>query len=84
MWKIYVIQHSTTKQIYIGKTNNLNRRLAEHNQNRQSAAIHKNGSWTIVYAEVYRTKQDADHREMRLKHHGRAKQELLKRISQSL
>ena len=29
MWSIYVLQHDTTREVYIGKTNNLARRLDE-------------------------------------------------------
>ena len=83
MWGVYVIQHSETKQMYIGKTNDLRRRLAEHNANRQTATVRKNGKWILVYAEAYRDKTDADTRELRLKNHGRAKQELYKRIKKS-
>ena len=84
MWIVYIIQHSNTKQIYIGRTNNLRCRLAEHNANRQDATKRKNGIWIVVYAEAYRDKKDADEREQRLKDHGRAKQELKKRIKNSL
>jgi len=43
-----------------------------------------NGKWNIAYVEIFKSKIDADNREYRLKHHGRAKQELLKRIKNSL
>ena len=69
--------------MYIGKTNDLKRRLAEHNANRQKATVRKNGEWILIYAEAYRDKTDADTRELRLKNHGRAKQELYKRIEKS-
>ena len=83
MFIVYLIQHSITKQIYIGKTNNLQRRLSEHNHNRQTATKRKSGEWILIYAEAYRNKTDADTRELRLKNHGRAKQELYKRIEKS-
>ena len=81
---VYLIKHSETKQIYIGKTNNLKRRLSEHNGHQQKATHRKNGKWILVYAEAYRNKIDADVRELRLKSHGRSKQELLKRSANSL
>ena len=84
MWFIYVLKHSATDQIYIGRTNDLKRRLSEHNSNLEKATHRKDGKWRIVYAEIYKSKDDAVRREQRLKDHGRAKQELLKRISQSL
>ena len=81
---VYIIQHSLTKEIYIGKTKNLQQRLNEHNRGKQSATKRKIGEWIPVYLEIYRNKKDADTREARLKKHGRAKQELLKRIKESL
>ena len=84
MWIVYLIQNTTTKQIYIGRTNNLKRRLNEHNHGRQKATKRKTGEWLLIYAEVYRNKQDSVRRESRLKNHGRAKQELVRRIEQSL
>ena len=82
MWIIYLIQHNKTKQIYIGVTSNLRRRLAEHNQDKQTTTHRKRGSWVLVYAEVYRSKNDALKREKKLKHHGSAKHALKRRIQQ--
>ncbi|OHA15263.1 MAG: hypothetical protein A3H57_02575 [Candidatus Taylorbacteria bacterium RIFCSPLOWO2_02_FULL_43_11] len=84
MYYVYLQKHTVTKEIYIGKTNNLKRRLSEHNNGEQKSTHRKDGEWKFVYLEVYRSKKDADDREMKLKHHGRAKQELYKRISSSL
>ena len=84
MFIVYLIQHNLSKEIYIGKTNNLQRRLKEHNSGQQTATHRKDGEWILVYAEAYRNKADADRRELRLKNHGRAKQELLKRSQSSL
>ncbi len=83
MYCIYVIQHNETKEIYIGKTNNIKRRLKEHNSNKQKATIRKNGIWILIYLEVYRSKKDADDRENSLKQHGSNKRWLKKRISNS-
>ena len=84
MWFLYIIQHTVTKQIYIGMTYNLRRRIEEHNQGKTYATRRKKGKWILIYSELYRNKRDAFLREERLKHHGRAKQELLKRIKYSL
>ena len=84
MWFVYIIQHLLTKQIYIGVTRDIRRRLFEHNQGKTRATYRRNGKWILIYAEVYRDKRDALLREQRLKYHGRAKQELLKRIRNSL
>ena len=81
---ICLIQHNKTKQIYIGKTNNLKRRLDEHNSNKQKFTIRKEGEWILVYSEIYRSKKDADNRESALlKQHGSNKRWLKKRIANS-
>ena len=84
MYSLYILKHTETKEIYIGKTNNLKRRFEEHNSGQQTATHRKSGQWKIIYAETYKSKSDADQRELKLKQHGRAKQELLKRIKSSL
>ena len=84
MWFVYVLQHSITREVYIGRTNDLKRRLREHNDSSKKSTQRKSGEWHIVYSEIYRSKDDAVRRELRLKDHGRAKQELLRRISKSL
>jgi len=83
MYSVYVIQHSISKEIYIGRTNDLRRRLKEHNASQQTATKRSSGEWILIYAEGYRSKSDAVKRELRLKQHGRAKQELLKRAESS-
>ena len=83
MHSVYVIQHSTTSEIYIGKTSNLKRRLGEHNNQQQTATVRKTGEWILIYAEIYRAKKDADIREAKLKQHGSNKKWLLDRIRYS-
>lgn len=83
MFSVYVIQHTATKDIYIGQTNDLRRRLSEHNRSHTKSTHRLEGEWILIYAEAYRLKEDAIKRELRLKQHGRAKQELLKRVVKS-
>ena len=84
MYSLYLLKHSITKELYIGKTNNLKRRLEEHNSGGQVSTHRKNGEWKIVYVEIYKSKSDADTRELKLKQHGSSKHELYKRIKSSL
>ena len=84
MRTIYVIQHTITKQIYIGKSDNIKRRLYEHNSGKQKATHRKDGSWILIYAEVYRSAKDADEREKLLKQHGSNKHWLKNRIKHSM
>jgi putative endonuclease len=79
-----MIQHSQNRTLYVGVSSDLRRRLKEHNSNENHSTRRKGGEWILIYAEVYRHKEDAFQREARLKKHGRAKQELLKRANKSL
>jgi predicted GIY-YIG superfamily endonuclease len=81
MYYIYLIQNEQ-KKIYYGYTNDLKRRLLEHNQ------IHKgftNGhKWKLIYCEAYLSESDAKEREIHLKKHGQALRRLKSRIKSSL
>lgn len=81
---VYVIQHDQTREIYIGKTDDIKRRLHKHMHGRQTATRHKSGTWHLVYAEMYRVSKDAAMRERKLKQHGSNKRWLLDRIKHSL
>jgi putative endonuclease len=83
MFAVYVIQHDETKEMYIGHTKDLRRRLSEHNRGLQTATKRNSGAWILIYAEAYRDLYDAIVREHQLKNHGRAKQQLYKRIPNS-
>jgi len=83
MWILYLIQHSKTKKLYTGVTNDLKKRLIIHNRGKSKYTKRIDGEWILIYAEVYRSKYDAFKRESRLKQHGNAKRELKKRIIKS-
>ena len=84
MFYVYVIQNTSTGELYIGYTNDLRRRLIEHNKVGKKYTTRKEGVWSVVYYEAYKSQADARQRELRLKKHGSGKRELYKRISQSL
>lgn len=81
---VYLSQHSITLELYIGYTNNLKRRLKEHNESRNKSTIRQEGEWLLIYCEVYKLQADAIERERKLKHHGSGKRELYKRLQHSL
>ena len=83
MWCVYLIQHTISKQFYFGVTDDLKRRINEHNRSGKKFTTRKNGSWILIYAEAYRAEDDAIDRELKLKHHGSAKHELYKRLKKS-
>lgn len=83
MFIVYIIQSKRTKEIYIGYTNNLKRRLLQHNENK-SLSTKNNGPWILIYCEAYRSIDDARGREKKLKYYGKALAQLKRRISKSL
>ena len=80
---VYLLQHNETHEKYIGSTDDLTRRLHEHNTGQQTATRRKSGAWKVIYAEIFRVKSDAMQRERKLKNNARGRQELYKRISAS-
>ena len=80
---VYLIQSKTSQALYIGFTNNLKRRLTEHNENKSFSTKNK-GPWELIYCEVYKSYEDAKEREDRLKYHVRALAQLKRRIKRSL
>ena len=62
MFYTYVLQSMQDKDIYIGYTNNLKRRLLEHNRGLNFST--KNGKpWKLIYCEVCLNDNDAKRRE---------------------
>ncbi len=68
MFSVYVLENQNDKSWYIGQTDNLKRRVGEHNskQGGRTTKI-KEGYWKLIYAEAYLDKRDAIGREKFLK-----------------
>jgi len=75
MYYVYVIHKNENNKLYYGYTNNLKRRMAQHN---------RNGIWGLVYYEAYKSESDARRRERRIKDYGQALTALKSRIKDSL
>ena len=84
MYYVYVLCSTHTKELYVGYTSDLRRRLKEHLEGRNRSTRRTEGSWRLIYYEAFLEKSDAFKREQRLKEHGRARQELFKRLQASL
>ena len=69
--------------MYIGYSDDLKRRLAEHNEGRSKSTKYKI-PFELVYYEAYRSKSDARYRESNLKDFAQAYIALRKRIKNSL
>lgn len=81
MFYVYLIR-DTKRGHYIGSTNDLRRRMTEHNSGKSHYT--KGGQWELVYYESYLDETDARLREKRLKLQGQAMAQLRRRISGSL
>lgn len=68
MFWVYAIYNSNVDKIYIGQTNNLDKRLLEHNQKRGNHYTAKfEGEWELIYKESIATRLEAIKREKQLK-----------------
>lgn len=78
MFYVYILRTSSNT-LYIGQTNNLEKRIKEHqNKSGKSAKYIKYfQSFTLVYSEERPTRTEAMKREYELKHLSKAKKEAL-------
>ena len=83
MHYIYVLQSQKDSYLYVGSTDNVERRLDEHNRGNMHSTK-KHIPFKIVYYEAYLDRQDAIERENKLKHHGSVIGHLKKRLKNSL
>ncbi|MFH1284148.1 MAG: GIY-YIG nuclease family protein [Candidatus Peregrinibacteria bacterium] len=80
---VYLIQSITKPdEIYVGSTNDLRKRLFEHND-KKSKSTARYVPWCLIYYEAFLAEDDARKREMMLKHHGKGLSELKKRLESS-
>jgi putative endonuclease len=63
---VYIIESEKDGNFYIGRTNNLERRLKEHN-NGENKSTKPSGHWRLIYYEACLDERDAIRRERYLK-----------------
>ncbi len=75
---VYILRTSSNT-LYIGQTNNLNKRLQEHKDKKSKSAKYMKyfDSFDLVYKEIYQTRRQAMQREWQLKHWTKKKKEAL-------
>lgn len=66
MFKVYIIKNNLTNKHYIGSTNDLERRIAEHNRG-QTKSTRRKGIWKVIYVEDFKTALEAKRRERLIK-----------------
>lgn len=67
MYIVYILQSTSSGVFYIGQTNNLERRLEQHNDASKKSWASKHGPWRIFYTETFSTRLEAMRRERYLK-----------------
>ena len=77
MFYLYVLKKKNSRYLYIGYTNNLQRRLVEHKKDKWK-------NFSFVYCEVYINESDAREREQMLKNYGAGLGHIRKRIKNTL
>jgi len=83
MFYVYILKSKKDNNCYIGSTNDLERRVNEHN----TGLVFSTKSripFDLVYFEAYRSETDARQREKSLKIRSRAFAQLKKRIKESI
>ncbi len=83
MFYVYVLKSLKDEELYIGSTNDLKRRIREH-QNGKSFSTQFRRPFELVYYEAYKNEKDAREREHQLKFRGNARRFLKERIRNSL
>jgi len=83
MHYVYLLKSKKSDYLYMGSTNNLERRLIEHNKG-SVYSTKKYAPFRLAYYEAYLDRQDAIERENKLKHHGGVIGHLKKRLKNSL
>ncbi|MDP3014172.1 MAG: GIY-YIG nuclease family protein [Candidatus Subteraquimicrobiales bacterium] len=83
MFYLYILKSKKDDDLYIGSTNDLRRRLSEHNSGKVRSTMSRR-PFELRYYEAYANKNDARKREWSLKKDGRALAQLKRRINESL
>ncbi len=66
MYCVYVLRSEKNGKFYIGCTDNLDRRLKEHNSGKSKYTRNK-GPWSVEYIEKFETLREARQRERQIK-----------------
>jgi len=83
MFYVYFIQSIKDKSTYIGYSDNIERRLSEHNAGKVEFT-NKYKPYKIVYFEAYLSEKDAREREWNLKNKGSQRDFIKENLEDSL
>jgi len=75
---VYILRTSSNT-LYVGQTNNLEKRIKEHKNKTSKSAkyVRSFASFELVYSETHKTRSEAMKREYQLKQLSKAKKEAL-------
>ena len=81
MWCVYILQSERTGRYYTGHTENLERRIKEHNSGK-TQSLKAYLPVRVIYKEIFSSKQEAYKREKQIKSYkgGRAFKRLVERV----
>lgn len=82
MFYLYLLKSKKDGNLYIGSTNDLEKRIAEHNEGKVFSTKPRR-PFELIYYEAYKSEIDARRREKNLKLRSRAYTQLKKRIVSS-
>lgn len=83
MFYLYILGSKKDQELYVGSTNDLKKRLQEHNSGKVLSTKPR-VPFKLLYYEAYLAEQDARDRESKLKLRGQARVHLLKRMKISI
>jgi putative endonuclease len=66
MFQVYILESLKNRRHYVGHTENLEERLAQHNASKVGSTK-SNKPWRVVHTESYETKSEAYRRELEIK-----------------
>jgi putative endonuclease len=78
---VYVLRSAKNGRHYTGSTNDIHKRLAEHNSGQTKSTRHT-GPYSLVYSESFASRPEAARRERALKS-GKGREELSRILQQS-
>ncbi len=67
MYYVYILQSLKNNKLYIGHTDNIDRRFEEHNTGRGGKYTRQNQPWVLVHSERHSDRTSAARREQYLK-----------------
>jgi putative endonuclease len=67
VYYVYILQSRKNNKLYIGQTNNLERRIEDHNAGLGGKYTRQKGPWILVHSEKHPNRASAVRRERYLK-----------------